>query len=101
MQPKFVVVPAGGRFGTFSELAGVDPTDWRAAAANLPPVDSHSLAPLLVGRGKGFAARHFIAIGTEPRVVTLHGRQQVSTVQGIIQADTDGSGRIWKLLIGS
>jgi len=31
--------------GTFSELAGIDPTDWRAAAANLPPVDSHSLVP--------------------------------------------------------
>ena len=34
--------------GTFSELAGIDPTDWRAAAADLPPVDSHSMVRLPV-----------------------------------------------------
>eukprot|EP01047_Picozoa_sp_COSAG01_P055985 COSAG01_NODE_6293_length_3751_cov_1.697700_6_plen_219_part_00 len=37
--------------GTFSELAGVDPTDHRAAAAGLPPIDSHSLVPVLMGTG--------------------------------------------------
>jgi hypothetical protein len=37
--------------GTFSELAGIDPTDHRAAAAGLPPIDSHSLVPVLMGTG--------------------------------------------------
>ena len=30
-------------------LAGVDPTDQRAAAANLPPIDSLDLVPYLMG----------------------------------------------------
>ena len=51
--------------GTFAELAGIDPTDWRAAAAGLPPVDSHSLAPVLLGKGP--STRTEIPIGTEPR----------------------------------
>eukprot|EP01049_Picozoa_sp_SAG25_P006187 SAG25_NODE_454_length_7870_cov_2.720499_4_plen_187_part_00 len=36
------------RYGTFSELAGIDMTDHRAAAAGLPAVDSHSLVPVLM-----------------------------------------------------
>ena len=48
--------------GTFSELAGIDPTDWRAAAASLPPVDSHSLVPVLMGTGE--SSRKEIPIGT-------------------------------------
>ena len=57
------------RYGTFSELAGIDPTDWRAAAAKLPPVDSHSLVPVLMGTG--VSTRKEIPIGTEPRLMTL------------------------------
>ena len=35
-------------YRTFSEFAGIDATDWRAAAANLPPIDSHSLVGVLI-----------------------------------------------------
>ena len=36
-------------YGTFCALAGVDPTDERAARANLPPVDSINMWPLISG----------------------------------------------------
>ena len=72
------------RYGTFSELAGIDPTDWRAAAADLPPVDSHSLVPVLMGTGQ--STRKEIPIGTEPRLMKMYGHEnQVSTIQGEIQ----------------
>lgn len=37
------------RYATFCALAGVDPTDTRAAAAGLPPIDSLNLWPLISG----------------------------------------------------
>ena len=37
-------------YGTFCGLAGVDPTDKKAAAANLPPVDSLDMWPLISGQ---------------------------------------------------
>ena len=36
-------------YGTFCGLAGVDPTDKKAAAAKLPPVDSLDMWPLISG----------------------------------------------------
>ena len=84
--------------GTFSELAGIDPTDWRAAAADLPPVDSHSLVPVLMGTGE--STRKEIPIGTEPRLMTLFGHpNQVSTIQAVIQEDE--TGKLWKFIIGT
>ena len=41
------------RYSTFCDLAGVLPLDVRAAAAELPPIDSISMAPVLLGTGKG------------------------------------------------
>ena len=93
------LVHAADWYGTFCELAGVDPTDWRAAAAGLPPVDSHSMVPVLLGTGST-STRVEIPIGTEPRLVMLGGKpDQVSTVQGLIQEADQGS-KLWKLLIG-
>ena len=37
-------------YGTFCGIAGVDPTDKKAAAANLPPVDSLDMWPLISGK---------------------------------------------------
>lgn len=37
------LIAAWDWYGTFAALAGVDPTDHRAAQANLPPVDSHNV----------------------------------------------------------
>merc|ERR1712070_175865 len=39
-------------YATYAALAGVDPTDHRAAAAGLPPIDSHNLWPFLSGMNK-------------------------------------------------
>jgi arylsulfatase I/J len=36
-------------YGTFCNIAGVDPVDKKAAAANLPPVDSLNMWPLISG----------------------------------------------------
>ena len=37
-------------YATFAALAGVDPTDHRAAAAALPPIDSLDMVPCLTGQ---------------------------------------------------
>ena len=59
-------------YGTFASLAGVDPTDHRAALANLPPIDSYDLTPVLMGRAKGFMSpRRELVIGTDPRPTNL------------------------------
>ena len=46
-------------YATYAGLAGVDPTDHRAEAAGLPPIDSHdlceSLFPLRTLCAKGLA----------------------------------------------
>ena len=49
--PKAVngIIAAWDWYATFCALAGVDPTDARAAAAGLPPIDSVNVWPLLSG----------------------------------------------------
>ena len=37
-------------YATFCALAGVDPTDTQAATANLPPIDSLNMWPLISGQ---------------------------------------------------
>ena len=37
-------------YGTFCAIAGVDPTDEKAAKAKLPPVDSYNMWPLISGQ---------------------------------------------------
>eukprot|EP00039_Didymoeca_costata_P001708 m.54477 g.54477 ORF g.54477 m.54477 type:complete len:583 (-) comp10929_c0_seq2:800-2548(-) len=39
-------------YATFCDIAGVDPTDTRAAAAGLPPIDSISMWPYFTGKTK-------------------------------------------------
>jgi hypothetical protein len=48
--PAFTNTGFTCRYGTFAHLAGVDPTDHRAAAAGLPPVDSLNLWPYVSGQ---------------------------------------------------
>lgn len=43
------VVHIADWYGTFCEMAGVDPTDYVAAQAGLPPVDSFNIWPLISG----------------------------------------------------
>ena len=73
-------------------------TDVRAQAAGLPPVDSISLVPVLLGTGP--SQRKLIPISTEPRPLPLYGHtNQISTLQGIIAEGSDG--KLWKLLLGT
>ena len=69
-------------YATYAALAGVDPTDHRAKAAGLPPIDSHNLWPLLSGQTK-VSPRTELAIG------------DVNQVGGLITADG------FKLLLGT
>ncbi|EGD79285.1 hypothetical protein PTSG_12912 [Salpingoeca rosetta] len=48
-------------YATFCALAGVDPTDHRAAAANLPPIDSHNMWPYLAGQAR-FSPRDTVLV---------------------------------------
>ena len=50
-------------YATFAHLAGADPTDHSAAAANLPPVDSVDLWPYLSGQASS-SPRSIIPIGS-------------------------------------
>ena len=111
-------------YATFSALAGVDPTDHRAAAAGLPPIDSYDMSAVVLGRAVQ-SPRREIAVGTEPRPSNLTNAPLCSsyddtpyyhdprvdgdevppkprggkctTVSGVIVDAPDG---LWKLLTG-
>lgn len=76
-------------YATFSSLAGVDPTDHRAAAAGLPPIDSLDMSPVLLG-ANATSPRTEIVIGSSDG----NDHEGNTIVAGVI--DVDG----WKLLIG-
>lgn len=77
-------------YPTFCALAGVDPTDARAAAAGLPPVSGHNVWPLVAGTNST-SPRTEVFLGD-----TDTGMQTGNTVlQGLINA-TSGM----KVLVG-
>ena len=77
-------------YPTFCALAGVDPTDARAAAAGLPPVSGHNLWPLISG-----------ANATSPRTEVYLGDTDTggqvgnTRLQGLINASSG-----MKVLVG-
>lgn len=77
-------VTAWDLYATYAALAGADPTDHRAAAAGLPPIDSVDLWPLLSGANTSAPHAH-IPLGTD---------DANRTVGGLIQGP-------WKLLLGT
>jgi len=68
-------------YRTYATLGGVDPTDHKAAAAGLPPIDSFDLWPLLSGQNAS-SPRAELAIG------------DVTQVGGLLTSDG------YKLLLG-
>ena len=85
------LVHGADAYSTFCALAGVDPTDHRAAAAGLPPIDSLNMWPLISG-----------ANSTSPRTEIVAGSDSSecnfgngTTVQALVRSDG------WKLIIGS
>jgi hypothetical protein len=94
-------------YATFCELAGVSALDTRAAAAGLPPIDSLSMLPVLLGSGP--SPRKELPLGTEPRKSSLFPAG--TTVNGLIELEeetttntlaktTVTTRRLWKLLTG-
>lgn len=77
------------------ELAGVDPTDHRAAAAGLPPIDSVSVWPLISGTN-ATSPRHELAIG-DTTAISPNGDGE-TLVGGLVQQRGNST---WKLLVGA
>jgi arylsulfatase B len=82
-------------YSTYCALAGVDPTDTRAAAAGLPPIDGYNMWPWLSG-ANATSPRMEVPVAsdaTEANLTKEFGNGTV--VQAIINADG------WKLMIGA
>ena len=75
-------------YATFCALAGVDPTDARAAAAGLPPIDSLDMSAVLLGTN-----------ATSPRQEIVIGSSDDSDHAGntIVAGVIDAEG--WKLIL--
>jgi arylsulfatase A-like enzyme len=93
-------------YATFVEgIAGMDPTDHRAAAAGLPPIDSVNHWDFLVGK-VATSPRAEIPLGSctaapdQDAFCQSEGHQQ-TIVNAVVTYVGDGADRqLWKLLIG-
>lgn len=79
-------------YATFAGLAGVDPTDHRAQAAGLPPIDSVDIWPLLSGK-TDISPRKQIVIGSNVGGWSNGRTSANTTVGGLIVPP-------YKLLVG-
>jgi arylsulfatase I/J len=70
-------------YATLARLAGVSPHDERAAAAELPPLDSYDMWPVLIG-ANNTSSRTELAIGTDGNFIGI-GKSMKSHVGGLIQ----------------
>eukprot|EP01062_Namystynia_karyoxenos_P003461 TRINITY_DN11238_c0_g1_i1.p1 TRINITY_DN11238_c0_g1~~TRINITY_DN11238_c0_g1_i1.p1 ORF type:complete len:597 (+),score=113.64 TRINITY_DN11238_c0_g1_i1:70-1791(+) len=70
-------------YATLAALAGVDPTDARAAAAGLPPIDSYDLWPMIAGINKT-SPRPELPIGTDGLLIGI-GTSMEARVGGLIR----------------
>lgn len=75
------LITAWDWYATFCHIAGVDPTDERAARAGLPPIDSHNVWPLVSGANLT-SPRTAIPLGSPP--VNFDGTNSISPVNGLI-----------------
>mmetsp|Transcript_14657 Transcript_14657/g.16265 ORF Transcript_14657/g.16265 Transcript_14657/m.16265 type:complete len:533 (+) Transcript_14657:62-1660(+) len=79
-------------YATFCAIAGVDPTDEKAAKAKLPPIDSLNMWPLLSGQTKT-SPRNIIPLGSPDPP-----EERMSVVPTIVNGIIVGE---WKLLVGN
>lgn len=120
-QPSHGLLCALCRYATFAAIAGVDPTDHRAAAAGLPPIDSISHWGHWSGATtppNGRSARTSLPIGScnssgshssipHPHYIATNGFDEwcgspsdTTTVAGlIVDEGRDSSGGLWKLIV--
>ncbi len=83
-------------YATFCALAGVDPTDARAAAAGLPPIDGVNQWPSISGQ-TSTGPRTEVPVGSTASEAALKGaggRADDTVVQAIVTSDG------WKLMVG-
>jgi hypothetical protein len=83
-------------YATFCALAGVDPTDARAAAAGLPPIDGVNQWPSISGAATT-GPRTEVPVGStagEAGLAGATGRDADTVVQAIVTAEG------WKLMVG-
>jgi arylsulfatase I/J len=84
-------------YATFAHLAGVDPTDHKAATAKLPPVDSMNVWPLLSGQTED-SPRAKVVIGTTAGGYKNTARRSGEPrVSGVVQKVF---GTLYKLVLG-
>ena len=81
-------------YATFCAIAGVDPTDERAAAAGLPPVDGVNQWPSISGAQSG-PIRKEVPVGSAAGEANFPRSANNTVVQGIVTSDG------WKLMVGS
>lgn len=78
-------------YGTFCKMAGVDPTDSKAAAAGLPPVDSLDLWPVLSGASPT-SPRTELPISAQTLIQGqwkfMQGKMDYATWQGVSYPNT-------------
>ena len=71
-------------YATLAALAGEDPTDHAAAAAGLPPIDSHNLAPMIFGEN-ATSPRTRLEIGSNVGGDEANRTSGATVVGGIIR----------------
>lgn len=71
-------------YATFAGLAGADPTDHRAAAAGLPPIDSIDVWPLVSSGVNGTSPRTKLVIGSNVGGDSSGRTSANTTIGGII-----------------
>lgn len=94
-------------YATFAHLGGVDPTDHRAAAAGLPPVDGMNLWPYISGLVSS-SPRKTLPLGGSschwlhplPDCINLWGDGTNTTTVVDTVIEDQGSEGLWKLITG-
>lgn len=84
-------------WSTFSELAGVDPTDHRAAKAGLPPIDSVSMLDYIAGTSDA-SPRSELPMGSTGKHHDEWDSDWHTIVKGVIKTDLE-QGKKYKLLM--
>tara|TARA_B110000208_G_scaffold61718_1_gene80170 strand:+ start:64 stop:1842 length:1779 start_codon:yes stop_codon:yes gene_type:complete len=98
-------------YGTFAHLAGVDPTDHKAAAAGLPPVDSVNQWEYFSG-ATTTPPRTVVPVGSSscitqgPGCINQWGWGPINETRTIVQAlifddGKEGKQDLWKLILGA
>ena len=88
-------------YGTFAALAGVDPTDERATAHGLPPIDSVDQSGVLLGTTSSSLRADLVLGGVLSKESNTNPRAIISSKTGLASVSTTATPKLYKLLLGS